>query len=81
MSGSATRVVYEGLVKAASSFKDKNFRQYFLRIVEDDFAKFSKEAGVSETQFLKKQKENLQVLERQALIHNMYFSDSFSVKR
>jgi hypothetical protein len=77
----ATRALYEGLVKAASSFKDKNFRQYFVRIVEDDFARFSKEASVSEAEFIKRQQENLQVLERQALIHNMYYSDSFSVKR
>lgn len=75
------KVVYEGLVKAAGSFKDKNFRQYFMRIVEDDFGQFKNSATLPEAEFLKRQSDNLRVLERQSAIHNMYYSDSFAVKR
>ncbi len=80
MSSPALRTLYQDLVKAASSFKDTNFRKYFLRIAEDDFAKFGK-SGLGEAEFLSKQKANLEVLQRQTAIQNMYFTESFSVKR
>ena len=81
MSSPALRSLQKELQKVASSFKDKNFRQYFTRIVEDDFAQFGKSTNVSEAEFIKKQKSNLEVLQRQVPIQNMYFSDSFAVKR
>jgi hypothetical protein len=80
MSTTALKALRQELVKAASSFKDKNFQQYFLRIVEDDFAKFA-QGGKMEVDFLQKQQQNLEVLQRQALIQNMYFTDEFAVKR
>ena len=77
----SVKALYEGLIRAASSFKDKNFRQYFQRIVEDDFAQFNMNKSLTETEFLKRQSENLQILERQSMIHNMYYSEGFAVKR
>jgi hypothetical protein len=81
MSSQALKNLHKELLKAASAFKDNNFRQYFNRIVEDDFAQFSKAPKVTEAEFMSKQQANLEVLQRQAPIQNMYFSDSFAVRR
>jgi len=71
--------VYKDILKAASSFKDKNFREYFTRIAKDDFERISK--TVPEEEFLRKQSANLEVLKRQVEIQNMYYTESFTVKR
>jgi hypothetical protein len=80
MTSTAVRSLYKELSKVASSFKDKNFREYFVRITRDDFDRFSQNPS-GEAAFLKKQEENLEVLKRQTCIQNMYFSESFSVRR
>ena len=80
MTSTAVRSLYKELSKVASSFKDKNFREYFVRITRDDFDRFSQNPS-DEAAFLKKQAENLEVLKRQTCIQNMYFSESFSVRR
>lgn len=80
MLSTPVRGLYRELFQVARSFKDRNFREYFSRITRDDFRKFSRRAS-DETSFLQNQRENLEVLKRQSCIQNMYFSDSFSVKR
>ena len=63
------------MLKVASEFKDPNFRSYFTRITADDFK-------TAPTQpFLDNQRANLETLQRQVLVQNLYFSDEFSVKR
>ena len=71
--------LYKDVLKAASSFKDKNFREYFTRITKDDFDRVSK--TMAEEDFIRKQTQNLEVLKRQAEIQNMYYTESFTVKR
>ena len=71
--------LYKDVLKAASSFKDKNFREYFTRITKDDFERVSK--TMAEEDFVRKQTQNLDVLKRQAEIQNMYYTESFTVKR
>jgi len=71
--------LYKDILKAASSFKDKNFREYFTRIAKDDFERVSK--TMPEQEFLVKQNQNLEVLKRQAEIQNMYYTETFTVKR
>ena len=71
--------LYKDVLKAASSFKDKNFREYFTRITKDDFERVSK--TMAEEDFVRKQTQNLEVLKRQAEIQNMYYTESFTVKR
>ena len=78
MSQGLTRL-YKDVLKAASSFKDKNFREYFTRITKDDFERVSK--IIPEAEFVSKQQANLEVLRRQAEIQNMYYTESFTVKR
>jgi hypothetical protein len=36
---------------------------------------------MTESEFVEKQLENLKVLRRQSTIHNMYYTDSFTVSR
>ncbi len=71
--------LYKDILKAASSFKDKNFREYFTRIAKDDFERVSK--TMPEQDFLVNQNQNLEVLKRQAEIQNMYYTETFTVKR
>ena len=67
-------------MKSASRLKDVNFREYFIRITKDDFRAFQKSQN-SEADFIALQETNLGVLSRQAVIQNMYYSDSFATKR
>lgn len=71
--------LYRDLLHASSSLKDKNFREYFLRITKDDFRTIRPK--MTESEFVEKQLENLKVLRRQSTIHNMYYTDSFTVSR
>ena len=71
--------LYKDVLKVAGSFKDKNFREYFIRIAKDDFERVR--PTMSEDSFIKAQSENLACLERQATIQNMYHSEDFTVKR
>lgn len=68
--------LYRSLRRQAQQFKDENFREYFTRIVKDDFRK----APHSE-EFLKKQRENLEILKRQTVIEGFYFREEFDVRR
>jgi len=68
--------LYRDLLRAASRFKDPNFKAYFTRIVKDDF----KTSSPSED-FQATQRKNLELLNRQHTIQNMYFSEDFSTKR
>jgi|LauGreDrversion4_2_1035121.scaffolds.fasta_scaffold275442_1 hypothetical protein len=71
--------LYKDVLKAASGFKDKNFREYFTRIAKDDFERVSK--TMPETEFVKVQTEGLEALKRQVEIQNMYYTENFTVKR
>ncbi len=82
MSSPVAQKLFQQAIRAAESFKDKNFREYFTRIVKDDFHKF--ENGLhkmSEAQFIQHQQKNLEVLERQSIVQNLYHTDVFSVRR
>jgi hypothetical protein len=82
MSSSQVRNLYKQIVSTASSFRDTNFREYFVRVAQDDFKAFESAKGkVNEADFVAKQLENLEVLKRQSVIQNMYYSDSFAVRR
>jgi hypothetical protein len=81
MHSPAVRSLHRELMKIASSFKDRNFRVYFSRIIEDDFSQFDKRSGADEAQFLRDQQAHLDILQRQVPIQNMYYSENFSVKR
>ena len=74
------RRMYKDLLKTAGSLHDKNFREYFVRITKDDFRRFARN-GKEESDFVEAQQANLESLKRQSVIHNMYYSESFSVKR
>ena len=67
--------LYREMLRTASSIKDVNFREYFLRIVKDDFRK------THTSDFIAMQTRNLEMLKRQSLVQNMYFSNSFATKR
>ena len=67
------------MIKVVTSFKDKNFREYFSRIVKDDFERVSK--TMPEDEFMSKQTQNLEVLKRQCEIQNMYYTENFTVRR
>ena len=69
-------LLYSNLRRAASRFKDPNFKAYFSRIVKDDF----KTAAPTE-EFLQTQRKNLEMLNRQHTIQNMYYSEDFTTKR
>ncbi len=71
--------LYKDMIKVVTSFKDKNFREYFTRIVKDDFERVSK--TMPEDEFLCKQTQNLEVMKRQIEIQNMYFTENFTVRR
>lgn len=71
--------LYRDILRTSMSLKDKNFREYFVRITRDDFRNVRPK--MSESEFITLQEENLQVLQRQAIVQNMYYSDSFSVSR
>jgi hypothetical protein len=71
--------LYKDIIRVAASFKDKNFREYFTRIAKDDFERVK--ITMPEEEFIKKQFENLAILERQATIQNMYYTETFTVKR
>ncbi len=85
MSNPGVKKLYKRIVKTAGEFKDRNFREYFTRIAKSDFESFLKPAGEVEAekvaQLLKSQKENLGVLKRQTVIHNMYYTNHFDIKR
>ena len=49
--------LYKDVLKAASGFKDKNFREYFTRIAKDDFERVSK--TMPETEFVKVQTDSI----------------------
>lgn len=70
--------LYRELLRASKSFKDKNFREFFVRTTREDFRDRS---AIADPDFVKTQEENLTVLKRQAIVQNMYYSDSFSVSR
>ena len=74
------KLLYRQLVVAAKSFKDRNFREYFLRITRDDFRK-ARPDNSDLSVFMTKQQSNLEGLKRQVLVQNMFFSEGFSVKR
>jgi hypothetical protein len=71
--------LYKDMIKVVTSFKDKNFREYFSRIVKDDFERVSK--TMPENEFLSKQAQNLEVMKRQCEIQNMYYTENFTVRR
>lgn len=71
--------LYRDILRTSMSLRDKNFREYFVRITRDDFRNVRPK--MSESEFITLQEENLQVLQRQAIVQNMYYSDSFSVSR
>ena len=71
--------LYKDMIKVVTSFKDKNFREYFSRIVKDDFERVSK--TMPEDEFMSKQTQNLEVLKRQCEIQNMYYTENFTVRR
>jgi hypothetical protein len=71
--------LYKDILRVAGTFKDKNFREYFIRIAKDDFERVRQ--TMPEADFIAKQAENLAVLERQATIQNMYHTEGFAVKR
>jgi hypothetical protein len=74
----ATIALFRSLKAQASKFKDENFREYFNRIIRDDF----KKAGpLMSEEFIKQQKENLEILKRQTTIEGFYFREAFDVKR
>ena len=70
--------LYRDLLRAASRFHDPNFKAYFTRIIKDDF----KSATTSDPEAFKGvQQKNLDVLQRQFRIQNMYYSEEFTTKR
>ncbi len=79
MVSAPVKQLYRELLRTSKSLKDKNFREYFVRITRDDFR--TVRPKLSEPDFIKSQTENLQVLKRQSLVQNLYYSESFSVNR
>ena len=75
------RSIYRKALIAAKSYKDKNFREYFVRITKDDFRNKKSESDKSSELWLSRKIEELEALKRQATIQNMFFSEGFSVKR
>ena len=73
------RGLYRDILRASHSLKDKNFREYFVRIARDDFRVVRNSA--EEKDFIKQQIENLEVMKRQSIVQNMYYTENFTVKR
>mmetsp|Transcript_42689 Transcript_42689/g.87146 ORF Transcript_42689/g.87146 Transcript_42689/m.87146 type:complete len:85 (+) Transcript_42689:74-328(+) len=67
--------IYRGTLRAASKFTDYNFRHYFARRAREDFRAFYGSTQVDDASrkaFLEKAKENLNMLERQSMVSQMY---------
>ena len=77
---SSVKVLYRQILSIARSFKDKNFREYFVRITKDDFRNVRK-SSLDQSSFVSQQSANLEVLRRQLFVQNAFYSEGFSVKR
>eukprot|EP00438_Fugacium_kawagutii_P026314 Skav227414 [mRNA] locus=scaffold950:102632:104686:+ [translate_table: standard] len=67
--------VYRGTLRAASKFTDYNFRHYFARRAREDFRAFYGSQQVDDASrkaFLEKARDNLNMLERQSMVSQMY---------
>mmetsp|Transcript_66557 Transcript_66557/g.81478 ORF Transcript_66557/g.81478 Transcript_66557/m.81478 type:complete len:85 (+) Transcript_66557:3-257(+) len=67
--------IYRSTLRAASKFTDYNFRHYFARRAREDFRAFYSNQPVddaSQKAFLQKAQENLNMLERQSTVSQMY---------
>lgn len=74
------KVLYRQILSVARSFKDKNFKEYFVRITKDDFRNVRK-SSFEQSNFVSEQSANLEVLRRQLFVQNAFYSEGFSVKR
>ena len=74
------KVLYRQILSIARSFKDKNFREYFVRITKDDFRNVRK-GSLDQSNFVSEQSANLEVLRRQLFVQNAFYSEGFAVKR
>jgi hypothetical protein len=77
---SSVKVLYRQILSIARSFKDKNFREYFVRITKDDFRNVRK-GSLDQSNFVNEQSANLEVLRRQLFVQNAFYSEGFAVKR
>lgn len=71
--------LYRDILRAATGFRDYNFRNYFVRRAKEDWHSFVKK-GASEqeaAEFLKKQEAELEVLKRQSIISGLYPSPAY----
>mmetsp|Transcript_73205 Transcript_73205/g.136801 ORF Transcript_73205/g.136801 Transcript_73205/m.136801 type:complete len:88 (+) Transcript_73205:78-341(+) len=70
--------LYRQVLRAAGSFSDYNFREYFLRRARDDFRGFALRSKIGSLDaagtdaFLQDARENLQMLQRQSTLSQLY---------
>ncbi|KAG9390709.1 hypothetical protein J8273_6949 [Carpediemonas membranifera] len=70
---SSIESLFKRSLKAAESFKDYNFQQYFVSHVKDDFEQIRATKNEEDIKAaLLQQETNAEVLERQSLINSMY---------
>ncbi|GET91888.1 hypothetical protein, conserved [Leishmania tarentolae] len=61
------------MIRTACSFRDYNFRQYFVQHVKDDFAALAKLPEEEQKKFLATEgRDKLRQLQRMALVNRMY---------
>mmetsp|Transcript_5023 Transcript_5023/g.10123 ORF Transcript_5023/g.10123 Transcript_5023/m.10123 type:complete len:88 (-) Transcript_5023:186-449(-) len=72
--------LYRQVLRAAGSFTDYNFRNYFLRRAKEDFRVFENRwrkgevDGAAQKAFIKEETKHLGMLRRQGILSQMYES-------
>mmetsp|Transcript_5060 Transcript_5060/g.10307 ORF Transcript_5060/g.10307 Transcript_5060/m.10307 type:complete len:88 (-) Transcript_5060:235-498(-) len=72
--------LYRQILRAAGSFTDYNFRQYFVRRAKEDFRVFEngwrqgRIDGAAKEAFIKEETKHLGMLKRQGIVSQLYES-------
>jgi hypothetical protein len=79
--GFAMRAAYRGSLRAARGFTDPAFKAYFFRRTKETFREHAAAPATSDKDFLADMKKRDAVLNRQAIVHNMYHEEEIVVNR